>query len=85
MLANERAVLVLGYGAHPDSHLYNTAIFEVPAANYFVLGDNRENSIDSREQSPRYGVGYVPRANIIGKIAWIFWSADRSRIGRKID
>jgi len=85
VLAKDRTALVLGYGAHPDRRLYDTDVFEVPAANYFVLGDNRENSIDSREQSPRYGVGYVPRANIIGKIAWIFWSADRSRIGRKID
>jgi signal peptidase I len=85
VLGKDRTALVLGYGAYPGRGPYDTAVFEVPTAHYFVLGDNRENSIDSREQSPRFGVGYVPRANIIGKIAWIFWSSDRSRIGRKFD
>jgi signal peptidase I len=34
---------------------------------YFVLGDNRQNSIDSRI------FGYVPRANVIGKAEIVFW------------
>jgi signal peptidase I len=42
----------------------------VPAGNYFAMGDNRENSLDSRYW------GFVPRENIIGKPLVIFWSYD---------
>ncbi len=42
----------------------------VPADNYFAMGDNRENSLDSRYW------GFVPRENIIGKPLVIFWSYD---------
>jgi signal peptidase I len=42
----------------------------VPAQNYFAMGDNRENSLDSRYW------GFVPRENIIGKPLVIFWSYD---------
>jgi signal peptidase I len=56
----------------------NTAAFDVPAGQYFVLGDNRDNSVDSRMPDQ---VGYVPQANLLGRISWIFWSPDTSRIG----
>lgn len=42
----------------------------VPPDNYFAMGDNRDNSLDSRYW------GFVPRANIIGKPLVIFWSYD---------
>jgi len=42
----------------------------VPAGSYFAMGDNRENSLDSRYW------GFVPRENIIGKPLVIFWSFD---------
>jgi signal peptidase I len=42
----------------------------VPTENYFAMGDNRENSLDSRYW------GFVPRENIIGKPLVIFWSFD---------
>jgi signal peptidase I len=42
----------------------------VPPNSYFAMGDNRDNSLDSRYW------GFVPRENIIGKPLFIFWSYD---------
>ncbi|AIL64885.1 Signal peptidase I [Rickettsiales bacterium Ac37b] len=55
--------------------LDNTKIYTVPKDKYFFMGDNRDNSIDSRFLDK---VGYVPYVNIVGKAQLIFFSSKSS-------
>jgi signal peptidase I len=54
-----------------DQQLDSTAEFVVPAGHYFMMGDNRDRSQDSRVLS---AVGYVPAGNLIGKAEARFFS-----------
>ncbi len=59
----------------------NTSIYTVPAGHYFFMGDNRDNSTDSRVAQAAGGVGFVPYENLIGRADRImFSSAGRSML-----
>ncbi len=57
----------------PEGALDNTGVFVVPPNHYFMMGDNRDNSDDSRA-----AVGYVPAENLEGKAEFRFFSVNGS-------
>jgi signal peptidase I len=73
-LPNGREHRILEYpGA--ESPADNTGEYVVPEHHYFMMGDNRDNSQDSRFLSV---VGYVPAENLVGRAEIIFFSNDGS-------
>lgn len=55
-----------------DKPLDDTLEFKVPARHYFFMGDNRDNSLDSRTEK----VGFVPEENLVGRAEFLFFSLD---------
>jgi signal peptidase I len=79
-LPEGRKYMVLDSG--PTS-LDNTREFVVPAGHYFMMGDNRDNSTDSRVPREEDGVGFVPFENLVGRADIIFHSFARMSRARR--
>ncbi|MBA4012288.1 MAG: signal peptidase I [Phenylobacterium sp.] len=61
------------YDFGPDGDVDNTPTFVVPEGHFFFMGDNRDNSLDSRVPA-EIGVGFVPAENLVGKARIILLS-----------
>src|SRR5580698_1613320 len=64
-------VSYLSLDLQDNGFLDNTQVYTVPAGHFFMMGDNRDNSTDSRVLS---AVGYVPFENLVGRAQLIFFS-----------
>lgn len=70
-LPSGRKIIVLDqFSSTPQD---NTGIYTVPEGSYFAMGDNRDNSEDSRFLTK---VGFIPEENLVGKATIIFFSID---------
>ena len=74
-LPGGRSYPVLDRGEFPDRD--ETGLYTVPAGNVFLMGDNRDDSADSRFPAPQ-GMGYIPMDRIEGRALVTFFSTDGS-------
>ena len=61
------------YAGSPDGEGDNTQVYVVPEQTYFFMGDNRDNSLDSRWPK-EVGMGFVPAEDLVGRAEVIGWS-----------
>jgi signal peptidase I len=73
-LLDESSFLSPDVKTYPGAFLTDGQTVTVPANSYFVLGDNRPESSDSRTW------GFVPKDNIIGKSMLVYWPLNRMRL-----
>lgn len=65
---------ILDLGLFPQD---NTAPVIVPQDHLFMMGDNRDNSLDSRfPAEPGRGIGLVPQDNLVAEASFMYWSWD---------
>lgn len=71
-LPNGRSHIILNVGTQRSD---TTGTFTVPEGHYFFMGDNRDNSTDSRFPQAVGGVGFVPYENLIGRAGRVVFSS----------
>ena len=71
-LPNGVSHAILNIGNQSSDH---TGVYTVPDGHFFFMGDNRDNSADSRLPQSAGGVGYVPFENLIGRADRIMFSS----------
>ena len=76
-LPNGRTHDILNVREGPND---NTPVYTVPEGHYFFMGDNRDNSTDSRVNPLARGVGFVPAENLIGRADRVMFSAAGSSL-----
>lgn len=64
-----------------DGPLDDTGEVTVPPGHLFMMGDNRDDSLDSRVAIADGGVGFVPMENLVGKARWVLGSYDYLNMG----
>ena len=74
-LPGGRSYQVIDKGDFPDRD--DTGVYTVPAGHVFLMGDNRDNSADSRFAAPQ-GMGLIPRERVEGRALVTFFSTDGS-------
>ena len=65
------------FDGDPNGREDDTDIFTVPAGHYFLMGDNRDFSADSRVSLSSGGASYVPAENLIGRAEFVLLSVNK--------